>query len=73
VEVEEGREPLAAALAERGLTVVPDGPLLLVALHDQGTYDLVRDAVVQLDLPLVRIEPRRHRLEDLFRDEGGAP
>ena len=72
VEVEEGREPLAAALAARGLTVVPDGPLLLVALHDQGTYDVVRDTVVELDLPLVRIEPRRHRLEDLFRDEGRA-
>jgi len=73
VEVEEGREPLAAAMVERGLTVVADGPLLLVALRDQGTYDLVRDAVVQLDLALVRIEPRRHRLEELFRDEGGGP
>jgi ABC-2 type transport system ATP-binding protein len=52
--------------------VVPDGQLLLVALQDQGTYDLVRDAIVDLDLPLVRIEARRHRLEDLFRDEGRA-
>jgi len=71
-EVEEGREPLAAALADRGLTVVPDGHLLLVAVHDQSTYDVVRDTVVDLDLPLVRIEPRRHRLEDLFRDEEPA-
>jgi ABC-2 type transport system ATP-binding protein len=52
--------------------VVPDGHLLLVALQDQGTYDVVRDTVVDLDLPLVRIEPRRHRLEDLFRDEEPA-
>jgi len=72
VEVEEGREALAAALAARGLTVVPDEQLLLVAVDDQGTYDLVRDAVVELDLPLVRLEARRHRLEDLFRDEGRA-
>jgi ABC-2 type transport system ATP-binding protein len=72
VEVEEGREPLASALTQRGLTVVPDGHLLLVAVQDEGTYDLVRDAVVDLDLPLVRIEPRRHRLEDLFRDEDRA-
>jgi ABC-2 type transport system ATP-binding protein len=72
VEVEEGREPLAAALTQQGLTVVPDGELLLVAVQDRGTYDQVRDAVVELDLPLVRIEARRHRLEDLFRDEGRA-
>jgi ABC-2 type transport system ATP-binding protein len=72
VEVEEGGERLAAALIERGLTVVPDGLLLLVALRDQGTYDQVRDTVAELDLPLVRIEPRRHRLEDLFRDEAPA-
>jgi ABC-2 type transport system ATP-binding protein len=70
VEVEEGREQLAATLTKRELTVVPDGQLLLVALQDQGTYDVVRDAIVELDLPLVRIEARRHRLEDLFRDEG---
>ncbi len=66
------KQPLAAALADRGLTVVPDGHLLLVAVHDQSTYDVVRDTVVDLDLPLVRIEPRRHRLEDLFRDEEPA-
>jgi ABC-2 type transport system ATP-binding protein len=72
VEVEEGRERLAAVLGDLGLMVVPDDHLLLVALHDQGTYDVVRDAIVDLDLPVVRIEPRRHRLEDLFRDEGRA-
>jgi len=51
---------------------VPDGRLLLIALQDQGTHDLLRDAVADLGLPLVRIEPRRHSLEDLFRDEGSA-
>jgi ABC-2 type transport system ATP-binding protein len=72
VEVEEGRDELAAALRAQGLTVVPDGHLLLVALNDQRGYDLVRDAVVDLGLPLVRIEPRRHSLEDLFRDQAPA-
>ena len=72
VEVEEGRDQLAAALAARGLVVVPDGRLLLVALNDQGAYDLVRDTVADLGLPLVRIEPRRHSLEDLFRDHAPA-
>jgi ABC-2 type transport system ATP-binding protein len=44
---------------------------VLVALEDERPYDLVRDAVAELGLPLVRLEQRRHRLEDLFRD--GAP
>ena len=69
VEVEEGREQLAGALSRNGLEVVEDGRLVLVALQGEGTYDIVRDAVVDLGLPLVRIEQRRHSLEDLFRDE----
>ena len=35
-------------------------------------YDAVRDAAVALGLPLVRIEHRRHQLEDLFRGEDAA-
>jgi hypothetical protein len=35
-------------------------------------YDAVRDSAVALGLPLVRIEHRRHQLEDLFRDEDAA-
>jgi ABC-2 type transport system ATP-binding protein len=72
VEVEEGRDQLASALVARGLAVAADGRLLLVALKDQGAYDLVRDTVADLGLPLVRIEPRRHSLEDLFRDQAPA-
>jgi ABC-2 type transport system ATP-binding protein len=69
VEVEEGRDALAAALVAHHLEVVTDGRLVLVALDGERTYDLVRDAVADLGLPLVRIEQRRHSLEDLFRDE----
>jgi ABC-2 type transport system ATP-binding protein len=69
IEVEEGREQLATALAARGLEVVSDGRLVLVALEGEATYDQVRDTVAELDLPLVRLEQRRHSLEDLFRDE----
>jgi ABC-2 type transport system ATP-binding protein len=72
VEVEEGTDALAAALAGQGLTVRIDGRHLLVALEDERPYDLVRDAVDQLGLPLIRVEQRRHRLEDLFRDEAGV-
>jgi ABC-2 type transport system ATP-binding protein len=73
VEVEEGGEQLAGALTRAGLEVVEDGRLVLVALQGEGTYDVVRDAVVDLGLPLVRIEQRRHSLEDLFRDEPSSP
>ena len=69
VEVDEGAEALAAALAARGLQAVADGREVLVELATTRPYDLVRDAVAELGLPLVRIEQRRHSLEDLFRDE----
>ena len=69
IEVDEDAPKLAARLTERGLTTAIDGRAVLVALAGDGTYDIVRDAVVELGLPLIRIEPRRHRLEDLFRDE----
>ena len=67
VEVDEGSDRLAAALRSAGAEVGTDGRHVLVALTDR-TYDLVRDAIVELDLALVRLEPRRSRLEDLFRD-----
>ena len=69
VEVEDGEEALAAALATRGLPVTPDGRALLVAIGSEPAYDIVRDAVADLGLALVRLEPRRRSLEDLFRDE----
>jgi ABC-2 type transport system ATP-binding protein len=75
IEVEEGTEALAAALAARGLHVRVDGHLVLVSLDGAAAvgaapYDAVRDTVAEMGLGLVRIEQRRHSLEDLFR--GGA-
>jgi ABC-2 type transport system ATP-binding protein len=72
VEVDEGRDRLTAALTAMGLRPVEDGRQLLVELRDDAPYDLVRDAVADLGLPLVRIEQRRHSLEDLFRDRAEA-
>jgi ABC-2 type transport system ATP-binding protein len=69
VEVDEGRDALAEALGQAGLTVATDGRVVLVDLVDERPYDLVRDTVASLGVPLVRIEQRRQRLEDLFRDE----
>jgi ABC-2 type transport system ATP-binding protein len=67
VEVEEGAAGLAAALEAVGVRAVLDGRTVLVDLSDERPWDLVRDAVAELDLPLVRIEQRRRGLEELFR------
>ena len=72
VELEEGSDGLAARLTASGLEAIADGRFVLIAIADARPYDIVRDAVADLGLPLVRIEQRRHKLEDLFRDEPGA-
>ena len=69
IEVEEGEVALTAALIARGLHAVADGRTVLVAVEDDRPYDIVRDAIVDLGLPLVRLEQRRQSLEDLFRDD----
>jgi ABC-2 type transport system ATP-binding protein len=71
IEVDEGTDRLAAALAGRGLAALPQERGLLVALASEDTYDAVRDTVADLGLALNRMEQRRHRLEELFRDEAG--
>ncbi len=72
VELEDGADVLAAALTARGLQARVTGHTVLVALEDERPYDLVRDEIAALGLALVRLEQRRHRLEDLFRDEADA-
>jgi ABC-2 type transport system ATP-binding protein len=66
VEVSEGTEELAAALKEIGLDVQTDGRLLLVALDEEATYDRILRVVADLDLPLHRLDQRRHRVAELF-------
>jgi ABC-2 type transport system ATP-binding protein len=69
-----------AALRERlagdGLTVSPaDGSrVLLIEITGDEIYDLVRDAVVDLGLGLVRMEQRRHHISEVFhsREEESA-
>ena len=46
---------------------------LLVPLGGDDTYDVVRDAVADLALPLCRLEQRRHQVEELFRDRATRP
>jgi ABC-2 type transport system ATP-binding protein len=67
VEVEEGSDGLAAAIVAAGLHASVDGRTVLVELLDDRPWDIVRDAIADLGLPLVRIEQRRRGLEELFQ------
>ena len=76
VEVDEGADQLASALAARGLRTARDGRALLVRLaaseaESDAVYDAIRDVVADLGLPLNRLEQRRHRVEELFSDNDG--
>jgi ABC-2 type transport system ATP-binding protein len=70
--VDEGTEELVARLAAAGLTAVKDGDLVVIPLLDDRPYDVVRDAAADLGLSLVRMERRRHTLQELFRAPAGA-
>lgn len=70
VEVTPDTDAVEAAMAAAGLQVSRDGHLLVVEGEGEATYDLVRDVVVQLGLGLIRLEPRRHRIAEVF--EGGV-
>ena len=78
IETDEPADGLAARLVARGIGARADGRTVLVDLatgdgSEFGIYDIVRDEAVALKLALVRLEPRRHQLEDLFRaGEGDA-
>jgi ABC-2 type transport system ATP-binding protein len=69
VEVAEGTDVLGARLADLGLAATRDGYALIVPLTGDDTYDLVLGAVAELDLPLHRLDQRRHRVAELFRRE----
>jgi ABC-2 type transport system ATP-binding protein len=69
IEVDEGTDQLAAGLGELGLPVKQDGRLLLVPLESDETYDVILGVVAALDLPLHRLDQRRHRVAELFTDQ----
>jgi ABC-2 type transport system ATP-binding protein len=72
VEVSEGVELLAKRLTDAGLTHERDGQALVVTLDDDEVYDLILIAVAELDLPLHRLDQRRHRVAELFQTESVA-
>jgi ABC-2 type transport system ATP-binding protein len=68
IEVDERADELAARLAAAGIRSRDDGRTLLVDGRDDATYDLIRDAVADLGLGLIRLEQGRHHIEDVFRE-----
>jgi ABC-2 type transport system ATP-binding protein len=68
VEVEQGADRLAAALAAAGAAVTDEGRRLRV--EGIASADPVRDAVAGLGLALVRLQRRRLSLEDVFLEAG---
>lgn len=67
VELDDDATAFAGRLRGAGLDVqvTPDG--LLIALTGDRAFDVIRDAAVELDVPIVRIEVDRHHLGDLFK------
>ncbi|GAA2450318.1 ABC transporter ATP-binding protein [Actinomadura vinacea] len=66
VEVEDGRDVLGRHLHDAGVSVRPEGRFLLIDIAGEETFDLIRDAVADLELRLIRMEQRRHRIEEVF-------
>ena len=77
VGTETERDRLGEALAQRGLTCRPQGSMVAVdppppELAEAGAvHDVIRDVAAELGLGLMRLEPDRGHLEDVFL-EGGA-
>jgi ABC-type uncharacterized transport system ATPase subunit len=67
IEVDFDRDRLSAALEQRGVAVVQDGRGLYVEGADETIYDLIRAALVETEVPLRRMAPRRQALTELFR------
>lgn len=66
VEVDEHANELAKVLQQSGLSLSSQGQLLQVEVEDEFAYDVIRDAVVELGVGLVRMEHRRHHIAELF-------
>ncbi len=67
VEVEGDATVLAEALSARGFEAQGAGAVLQVGLDGDEPYDAIRDCIVEQGMGLVRLEQRRHSLEDIFR------
>ena len=68
VEVDDDPADMLDRLRVAGVTAQAVDRLIQVDVADPSTYDLVRDAVAELGLGLVRMERQRHRMTEIFAD-----
>ena len=68
IEVDDHRDELIVALANRGVEATVEGSVVLVDLENDDQYDAIRDAVVESNARLRKLAPRRARLTDIFRN-----
>lgn len=69
LEVAGDPRPFYAAIQEQGVPLYVDGDRIFVE-GGEDAFDLVRDELVRLDLPVRRLEPRRRSLEEVFLSAG---
>lgn len=72
VEVSDRTDALVEALGRAGLAATHAGRIVEVELRDDGTYDRVRDAVVDLGVGLLRMQRQRHRMAEIFTTPADA-
>jgi len=72
LEVSERTDEVARRLADAGILVRPAGTALDLELHDEATYDVVRDVVADLGVGLLRMQRGRLHMLDIFRDGADA-
>jgi hypothetical protein len=67
VEVDDGLERLLAELDRVGLAATAvDGRAEVIAPDREAVLDVIRDAIADLGLPLVRMSSRLSSLDDVF-------
>jgi ABC-2 type transport system ATP-binding protein len=67
LELDDDATAFIGRLRSAGLEVQVTADGLLVALTNDGTYDIVRDAAADLDAPIARMELDRHHVGEIFK------
>jgi ABC-2 type transport system ATP-binding protein len=69
LEVAGDPQPFYTAIQDRGMPLYVDGDRIFVE-GGEDAFDLVRDELARLELPVRRLEPRRRSLEEVFLSAG---
>jgi len=68
VEVEENRQALLERLQALGLSPVEEDSAVMIPEASDETYDLLTQALIDVQAPLRRLGPRRHHLSEIWED-----